>query len=181
MKKIVAIAGLALLGHPCSAQDYEAGEKLFKMNCASCHKMDAKLIGPPLQNVVKEQGADWTKRWILNNEELRKSGDAHANAIYADYNNMVMPNYSYLSDEEISGVVNYLENWGTKQAESKAPTTVQATATTSGEIVVEQKELSFASRIVLFTVVAAVLLMLITMYTLLKAFKAIIAFRTKES
>ena len=27
------------------AQDYGAGEKLFNGNCASCHKMDAKLIG----------------------------------------------------------------------------------------------------------------------------------------
>ena len=58
MKKIVAIVGMALLGHPGWSQDYKAGEKIFKMNCASCHKMDAKLIGPPLQNVVKEQGAN---------------------------------------------------------------------------------------------------------------------------
>lgn len=181
MKKIVAIAGLALLGHPGWSQDYKAGEKIFKMNCASCHKMDAKLIGPPLQNVVKEQGADWTKRWILNNAELRESGDEHANAIFAEYNKMVMPNYTYLSDEDISGVVNYLESWGIKQAKKKAPAVAQSSNASGGEVVVEQKEIPFASKIILFTMIAAVLLMLITMYTLLQALKAIIAFKTKAS
>ena len=91
-----------------------------------------------------------------------------------------MPNYTYLSDEEISGVVNYLENWGAKQAESIPPTVALGTDTASREVTANNKELPFASKIILFTVVAAVLLMLITMYTLLQAFKAIIAFKTKN-
>ena len=180
MKKLIAIAGLTLIGLPSSGQDYEAGEKLFKMNCASCHKMDAKLVGPPLQNVVSEQGVDWTKKWILNNEALRQSGDTHANAIYAEYNNMVMPTYSSLRDEEISGLVDYLENWGTKQAEIE-----QAVADTpnvaGGEAMVKQNGLSFASKFILFIVTAAVLIIFMTMYTILQAFKVIVELKIKDS
>jgi cytochrome c2 len=53
MKKLLTLM-LACFSVTTLAQDYSAGEKIFKGNCAACHKMDAKLIGPPLQNVVVE-------------------------------------------------------------------------------------------------------------------------------
>ena len=58
MKKILTILSIAIT-LPTMSQSFEEGEKLFKQNCASCHKMDKKVVGPALQNVVEEQGADW--------------------------------------------------------------------------------------------------------------------------
>ena len=54
-----------------SAQDYEAGKQLFKNNCASCHNMEKRVVGPALKNVVKNQGEEWTTSWIVNNNKLR--------------------------------------------------------------------------------------------------------------
>ena len=51
MKKILILSLIFCTG--ISAQDYEAGKKLFKNNCASCHHMEKKAVGPPLKNVVK--------------------------------------------------------------------------------------------------------------------------------
>ena len=33
----------------------DAGKKLFKANCASCHKLDKKLIGPALGEVTQRR------------------------------------------------------------------------------------------------------------------------------
>ena len=66
-----------------SAQvDLEHGEKLYKANCASCHKIDKKLIGPPLQGVTEKRSQEWLIKWIRNNVELRASGDQDAIQIF---------------------------------------------------------------------------------------------------
>ena len=52
------------------SQDYTKGKQLFNTHCAACHKMDKKLVGPPLQDVVELQGKDWTKSWIKNSKHL---------------------------------------------------------------------------------------------------------------
>lgn len=119
MKKILTILSIAIT-LPTMSQSFEEGEKLFKQNCASCHKMDKKVVGPALQNVVEEQGADWVYSWVKNNQTLRESGDSHANEVYKEYNQSVMPAYEYLGDEGLNNVVEYLKQWKSKQ-ESKTP------------------------------------------------------------
>jgi mono/diheme cytochrome c family protein len=182
MRTTVLTIGMALAGLTAVAQDYAAGEKVFKMNCSSCHKMEAKLIGPPLMNVVADQGEDWTTRWIKNNEELRKSGDAHAIAIYEEYNRQVMPSYSYLSDQELSDLVLYLKDWNDVQAakvvEAPAPTADNGNAPAPAA---EKVQWSSAAKLAMGIVAVALLLTVVTMYTLLQAFKAIVRYRLNET
>ena len=78
MKKILLLLVVLLYSVTAFGQDFARGKELFKQNCAACHKMDRKLVGPPLQNVVAEQGRVWTKEWIYNSQALIKSGDSHA-------------------------------------------------------------------------------------------------------
>ena len=175
MKRLL-IAPLLVLFLSANAQDYAAGEKIFKANCAACHKMDSKLIGPPLQNTVTEQGFEWTKKWIYNNEELRASGDAHANAIYEEYNRQVMPAYSYLSDEELTNLVTYLGEWNEKQS---APAVATAASTSeTGETVAEapkvKRKLSAGGKVVLGVLVFATIMITITILTLYRAFKTMV-------
>ena len=61
--------------------DASNGKKLFKSQCASCHKLDKKLIGPALTGVTDKYSEEWLLAWIRNNAELRASGDADAIAI----------------------------------------------------------------------------------------------------
>ena len=176
MKRLL-IAPLLMLSLSVSAQDYAAGEKIFKANCAACHKMDSKVIGPPLQNTVAEQGFEWTKKWIYNNEELRASGDAHALAIYEEYNRQVMPPYSYLSDEELTNLVTYIGEWKEKQS---APAVADAYGadSASGETVATapkaKRELSSGGKVVLGVILFACIMVTITILTLYRAFKTMV-------
>lgn len=124
MRKVLLVIGV-LLANFTNAQSFEAGEKVFKQNCAACHKMDKKVVGPALQNVVEEQGAEWVYEWVKNNQALRESGDAHANEVYEEFNGAVMPAYEWLGDESLNDVVQYLADWKGKQ-EAKAPVVVPA-------------------------------------------------------
>ncbi len=83
------------------------GKKLYQANCAACHKLDKKLIGPPLGNVAEKREMDWLKLWIKDNNALRASGDKDAVAIFKEYNGMPMTAYPQLSDEDIEAIIAY--------------------------------------------------------------------------
>ena len=83
------------------------GKKLFKSLCASCHKLDRKLIGPALGGVEERRENDWLKAWIKNNAELRASGDADAIAIFEEYNGSNMTAFPQLSDKNVDDILYY--------------------------------------------------------------------------
>tara|TARA_R110002073_G_scaffold40547_5_gene115244 strand:- start:396414 stop:397610 length:1197 start_codon:yes stop_codon:yes gene_type:complete len=95
-----------------SAQEIDSlqvrtGKKIFNANCASCHKLEGKLIGPELGGVEDRQSNEWLKSWIRDNAALRASGDADAIAIYDEYNGSVMTAFPQLSDEDIDAILAY--------------------------------------------------------------------------
>ncbi len=94
---------------PLSAQD---GAKLFKQNCAVCHTITSqKLVGPGLAGVAARVPNDaWLMKWIKNNQELLKSGDAYAKKILAENNGMQMTVFADLKDEELKALVTYIKN-----------------------------------------------------------------------
>lgn len=97
---------------------YATGEKLFKANCASCHKPDAKMTGPALKG-AKDR---WAKSggniyaWIKNSQGYMKaSNDAYAKALFQEFNGSVMtPNA--VSDADIDAILSYVDNYVPKQA-----------------------------------------------------------------
>ena len=94
----------------CYAQnDISAGKKLFNTNCASCHKLDKKVIGPALRGISKKRSNDWLISWIRDNAKLRASGDADAIAIFEEYNGSVMNAFPQLSDEDINNIIAYTD------------------------------------------------------------------------
>jgi len=140
MKRTVLILAL-LYSVTMFSQDYAKGKQLFNTHCASCHKMDKKLVGPALNTIVARQGEEWTKEWIYNNNALRASGDEYANQIYEEYNQMAMPGYQFLKDEELNDIVEYLAQWQTKKDEAlAAQNTPAAPAAGGGAVVVTQSQ-----------------------------------------
>jgi cytochrome c2 len=176
MKNLLVLTGL-LIGFLSNAQDYEQGESIFKANCSACHKMDAKLIGPPLQNTVSEQGFEWAKKWIYNNAELRDAGDAHAIEIFEEYNKQIMPSYSYLSDEELTDLVTYLEGWKNvtmEELSAKNDLSKSISKDTPNLSASVSKDISETMKLIIAAFVFICFCMLVTLAVVYKAFKTIV-------
>ena len=162
MKKILFIL---LLSTQVMAQDYDKGKQLFKNNCASCHNMEKKVVGPALKNVVKNQGEDWTKAWIKNNNKLRASGDKHANQIFKEYNGMAMTAYEHLGDEAIVDLTAYLAQYNDKKAEAVAN---QPAPAVTQQVVVQPGGLTLFEKVLLGIIIGILLIAIGILYNALK-------------
>jgi len=104
---------LISLSFSASAQDavdetrQKEGRKIFKSLCASCHKLDKKLIGPALGGIEERRENDWLKAWIKDNAALRATGDRDAIAIYDEYKGSNMTAFPQLSDQQIDDILYY--------------------------------------------------------------------------
>jgi len=69
------------------------GQKLFKANCAACHKIDKKLVGPALAGVEERwESKENLIAWIANSGEYLKDnpGDSYAQDLFVKYNKVQM-------------------------------------------------------------------------------------------
>ena len=137
MKRILVF--LILVSSFSFGQTFERGKELFKQNCAACHNMEKKRVGPPLQGTVAAQGREWTKEWIKNSQALINSGDAHAVEIWNEYNQAAMPSYSYLPDEDLDSLVTYLADYNKEKEERQAAAKVVAPTDTAATTVVQSQ------------------------------------------
>ncbi|WP_194850314.1 c-type cytochrome [Nonlabens antarcticus] len=85
------------------------GEALFKANCASCHKLYKKAVGPALFEVTKRHDREWLYEWIKNSAALIATGDAEALAIYNEYNQSNMNAFPGLSNQDIDNILAYTD------------------------------------------------------------------------
>lgn len=87
-----------------------AGKKLFNANCAACHKLNKRAVGPALKGVSAKYDKEWLYSWIKNSTAMVKSGDAQAVAIYEEYNGSVMTSFPQLSNEDIDNIISYTDS-----------------------------------------------------------------------
>jgi len=107
---LLLLAFLLTFSTTTYAQDeggVEAGESLFKSNCAACHKLDKKGVGPALRGVADKYDTDWLYKWIKDSQGLIKEGDSKAVEIFAANNNSVMTSFPGLSDEDVDNILAY--------------------------------------------------------------------------
>lgn len=106
-----------------NAQD---GAKLFKQNCAACHKIDKKSVGPMLKGVKakwEEAGeAEMLYEWIANPNDLYESGKSKMAAATWDFSPAAMSPMPHLTKEEIDAIFSYVENPPVKKEPAKTDT-----------------------------------------------------------
>ena len=88
--------------------DAAKGKEIFNTLCAACHKLDSKSIGPALRGVTDKRETEWLHAWIRNSSELIASGDETAVALYNEFNQVAMPPFPQLSDEDIDNILAYV-------------------------------------------------------------------------
>ncbi|MCS7153544.1 MAG: c-type cytochrome [Bacteroidia bacterium] len=106
------------------AQD---GKALFQANCASCHAINRRVVGPALKGVHERWGGDEAEMTkFIKNSQAYINGNfknsAYAKKLYEQYNKAVMTAFTGLSDAEIKSILDYIK------AESQAQEATAAAA-----------------------------------------------------
>ena len=114
--------------------DVAAGESLFKANCAACHKLDSKSVGPALRGVADLFDRDWLHKWIRNSQALIASGDPTAVKLFEENNRAVMPAFPGLSDTDIDNILAYTSQPKAAPAQSAAADSAPAGAGGGGGV-----------------------------------------------
>ena len=153
VSKVFTIIFLFSFSLNISAQeiDIAKGKSLFNANCASCHKLNKKLIGPALRGVSAKYDKEWLYSWIKNSAALIKSGDDQAVAIYEEYNKVAMNAFPQLSNEDIDNILAYSDY---------VPEPVVSAA--SADVVSDSSNSSSLTNDIVLVLLTIVLLVLIT-------------------
>lgn len=84
------------------------GEKIFKANCATCHRISVKVIGPPLGGVLERRDSLWVIRMIRNSSQLIASGDSSTNKLFLKFSRIQMTSFTSFSDEDLRNLLEYI-------------------------------------------------------------------------
>ncbi len=82
-----------------------SGQQLFTTNCTMCHKMEERLLGPPLKGVTERRSPEWILNMILAPENMIEN-DADAKALYKVYNTPMIN--QHLSEDQAKAILDYL-------------------------------------------------------------------------
>jgi len=92
---------------PADAELIAAGDALFKGNCAQCHAVNDKVVGPALAGITRRRPLAWLIPWVQNSSKVVASGDAYAVKIFDEYQKQQMPSFN-LTDKEIRAIIAYV-------------------------------------------------------------------------
>ena len=132
--------------------DIQAGKALFNTNCAACHQLNRKAVGPALRGASEKYDREWLYKWIKNGTQMIKDGDPQAVAIWEEYNRAVMTNYPQFSNEQIDNILAY-----TDYTPPPPAVTVAASAQTVSQGSDISVNIILAVAIVIFTILIVML------------------------
>jgi mono/diheme cytochrome c family protein len=93
-----------------AATPADEGKSIFTSRCASCHNVNKQVTGPALAGVDKRRSIDWIIRFVHSSQNVVKSGDKDAVALFAQFNQIIMPDHPDLSDVQIKNIVEYIKS-----------------------------------------------------------------------
>jgi len=89
------------------------GYTLFQANCASCHQVTKRLVGPALAEV--EERGPWSDRkqlyaWIHNPARYMKS-EPYTAGLFKEYGGIMMQAFPNLSEKDIDAILDYIKSF----------------------------------------------------------------------
>jgi cytochrome c2 len=104
---------------------------LFAKKCTGCHTYgQGDKVGPDLKGVTTRRSRIWLTTWIRSSEQMVKSGDPTAVALFQKYKRERMPDQNF-SAEELDALIGYIAAAGPEKAEER---TRHATTATPAEV-----------------------------------------------
>ncbi|MBD8487860.1 c-type cytochrome [Echinicola sp. CAU 1574] len=148
-----------------SDEAVKAGESLFNANCKTCHKLDQKFTGPALRGVSDRRDIAWIQSFVKNSQKVIQSGDPTATALFAEFNNTVMPAHQFLSDDDVMNLLSYIEFGGKEEAAATPAEGAAGAATATGGVPSEYLTIILAVLVVVLLLILIVLGLIVSVLT----------------
>ena len=85
----------------------DKGKQIFDTKCASCHKFDMRLVGPPLQGVTQRRKPEWIMNMMLNPQQMTQENPA-AKELFATY--LVQMTFQDVSQDDARAILEYFRS-----------------------------------------------------------------------
>jgi mono/diheme cytochrome c family protein len=147
---------------PTDAGAVSAGKQLFDTNCKTCHRVDQRLIGPPLAGVEERApSVQWIIDFVRNSSAVIASGDEYANNLFNQYNKVQMTAFSSFKSEDVLNILAYVKSEAEKPKEA-TPTDGPQTPGQPTSGAPEYLDLILIGMVVILALLVVILLFLIS-------------------
>ncbi len=152
------------------------GHKLFRSSCAACHRIGkGVLTGPDLLGVNDKYSKEWLLPWIRSSQSMVRDGDTTAVRLFTQYDQVIMPDQSFFSDEQITAILGYIREEGTRLSlDSSKP------MATSSSALEASAGSSFSEVNYRLIILAALMTIFGAMYSLLSVIKMLAVHQIRE-
>lgn len=89
---------------------HNVGEKLFKENCKSCHKIHDVSVGPALSGITERRPKKWIYAFVQNSRTLINKKDTMAVNVFNKFNKAEMTAFPSLTKPQIDSILIYIES-----------------------------------------------------------------------
>lgn len=81
----------------------------FNKRCTACHTFGKGVkVGPDLKGVTERRKRDWLVKFIHASSTVINSGDATAVSLFAEFKKQRMPDWTDLSEKQISDILEFI-------------------------------------------------------------------------
>lgn len=148
---------------PTDEASIAAGKQLFDTNCRTCHRVDERLIGPPLGGVVdRAPSIDWIVRFVRNSSAVIASGDQYAVDLFNEYNKVLMTSFTSLSEDDVLDILAYTENEFNKAPEETAAPGATPQVASGGDGTPQYLNLILIGMVIILVLLVVILLFLLS-------------------
>jgi mono/diheme cytochrome c family protein len=115
---MIALSGSWALAATGAEKGAEGGEakKIFNQNCTGCHTYGKGVkVGPDLKGVTDRRSRPWLLKFVRSSQQVIRSGDSTAQGLFQQFKQQRMPDWTALSDQQITAVLDWFAANGPEQ------------------------------------------------------------------
>jgi mono/diheme cytochrome c family protein len=148
---------------PTDEASIAAGKQLFEANCKTCHRVDSRLIGPPLAGVYdRVPSIDWIIKFVHNSSAVIASGDEYAVKLFNENNKVQMTAFSSFKEKDILNIMGYIKKTAETPKENPPPQPGQQVAGGQPGGAPQYLNLILIGMVIILVLLVVILLFLLT-------------------
>lgn len=126
---VIAVVLGARVALGTAAADPAEAKKIFTTRCMACHTFGKGVkVGPDLKGVTERRQRPWLLKFIRSSQAVIAAGDPTATGLFEQFKQQRMPDWSDLSDDQITSILDWLAAAGPDQRAADERVAESATA-----------------------------------------------------